>query len=296
MRILTLWLVIAANAAITTRSEAQAASDFVEAYRDSATLEVVAFHRDGRLAAFAYLDTVDRIVEAQYFDRGVLTRRVRNTYTAVGDLKREVHTLYGEHEFDIVKEYAYQNRQLVHHLHGNNHTGRWSSEGYVYNERGDLTAVEHYRKNGDLAYRTAYALTYDASGRLTRKHATKTIIPTDSTHADWENEVAIGDALVPTPEAADRAATTTVYAYDKRDRLKRTAVYDYRGRPTVETDFSYGGGGRTELSSYYAAEGGVGFRESATYDALGRMNAQTIAGATRRYRYAGDSNFLIAVD
>ena len=218
---------------------AQAPSDFVEDYRRSAPLEGVAFRQNGRLAAFAYLDTADRIVEAQYFDGGALTRRLRNEWTAAGRLRREVQTLYREHEFDVIKEYTYDGDVLIGHLHGNNHTGRWSSEGYVYNDRGDLTEVLHYRKNGDLAYRTTHALTYDGEGRLTRKRTTKVIVPTDSTHADWENEVAIGDARVPTQEAADRAATTTAYAYDARGRRRSEVVFDYRGRPTVQTSIRY---------------------------------------------------------
>lgn len=273
---------------------AQVASDFVEEYRDGAPLEGVAFRQNGQLAAYAYLDTADRLVEAQYFDRGELVRRVRNEYNAAGQLEREVQSLYREHEFDIIKEYAYDGEQLIYHLHGNNFTGRWGSEGYFYNARGDLGAVEHYRKSGDLAYRTLHDLRYDDAGRLTRKRTTKVIVPTDSTHADWENEVAIGDARVPTEDAADRAATTTIYTYDERGGIATTAVEDYRGRPTVETRTRYTRGGRVEESAYYDVESGaVSFRESATYDTLGRMTEQTIGGRTTRYRYAGESGFAV---
>ena len=283
-------------ALLPTLLAAQIPSDFVEAYRRSAPLEETAFRQNGQLAAYAYLDTADRIVEAQYFDDGALTRRVRNEWDAEGQLTREVQTLYREHEFDVIKEYTYADGQLVHHLHGNNHTGRWSSEGYVYNERGDLMEVEHYRKNGDLAYRTRHDLEYDAEGRLSRKRTTKVIVPTDSTHADWENEVAIGDAQVPTQEAADEAATETVYTYDARGRRKSVEMRDYRGRVTVRTGIRYEGGRRVEDSVYYGEGGGESFRESATYDARGRMVAQEIGGRVRRYRYAGGSGFVVGME
>ena len=273
---------------------AQAPSSFAEDYRRSAPLREVAFRQNGQVAAYAFLDTADRVVEAQYFEDGRLLRRVRNVYNGDGQLEREVTTYFRDHEWDAIKEFTYADGQRVGMLYGNNKTGRWSSEGYVYNGRGDVREVEHYRKNGDLAYRTLHDLTYDARGLLTQKRTTKVLVPTDSTHADWENEVAIGDAQVPTQDAAEAAATTTNYTYDASGRLATTEVLDYRGRPTVRTTTRYPSDGtRVEDSVYYDEDGGEGFRESATYDALGRMTQQRIGGTETRYRYAGDSDFVV---
>ena len=219
---------------------------------------------------------------------------MRNSYGSTGLLEREVTTSYQAHEWDAIREYSYQDTTLVHLLFGNNHTGRWGSEGYGYNERGDLESVEHYRKNGVLGYRTLHDLHYDDQGRLSKKVTTKVVVPIDSSHADWENELAIGDSPNPHPDAAAAAKTTTTYLRDAKGRPTSVEVRDYLDRVTVSTVLSYRAEGHTETSTYYDVEvNAVDFRETSDYDELGRMVRQTIGGAVTRYAYAGRSSFVI---
>ena len=276
---------------------AQVPSDFVARY-DGPALREVAFRQNGQLAAYAYLDAEDRVVEAQYFGSdGAIVRRVRRVYDGAGRLLREVETSFRGHEWDAIREYTYDGDVLVGKLFGNNHTGRWGSEGYVYNDRGDLATVEHYRKNGVLGYRTYHDLSYDDAGRVLRRVTTKEVVPVDSAHAAWENELAIGDAANPEARAAAEAKTTTVYAYDERGRRRSTTVRDHRDRVTVETAIAYDGARRTERSTYYDVEtGAVDFREASVYDARDRLVDQRIGGDTTRYRYAGESDFVIGRD
>lgn len=255
----------------------------------------VAFERYGRTVTRALLDSADRILEIQNLGHdGQPTRRSVNVYDADGALVREVVTYFDDPEYDTIKEYTYGNGQLIALLSGNNRTGRWASEGYTYNERGDRTRTDHFRKSGRLAYVTNYALRYDDTGCLVEEVTTKELIPTDSLHADWENEVAIGDALVPTPTAAAAAKTTTRNTCDPEGRTLSSEIRDHEDRLVVRTQFRYDGSGHTERSEIYSDDGtGVAFVEEARYDLLGRMIGQTIDGKTTRNVYAGDSTFIV---
>ena len=274
-------------------SGAQVPSDFVAQH--DGPLREFAFRQNGSLMAYAFLDAADRIVEAQYFDPdGAIVRRNRRTYDGRGRLLREVSTSFRGHEWDAIREYTYDGEVLVGMLFGNNRTGRWGSEGYVYNDRGDLTAVEHFRKNGVLGYRTRHDLCYDARGRLLRRTTTKEVLPVDSVHADWENELAIGASANPSEAAADRARITTDFAYDDRGRRTSVTVRDHRDRTTVETAITYANGSRLEHSIYYNVDTGArDFEETSVYDGRDRLTEQRIGGSTVRYRYAGESDFVI---
>ena len=280
---------------LPTSGTAQVPSDFVAQY-DGGGLREVAFRQNGTLTAYAYLDDADRVIEAQYFDpEGSIVRRVRTSYDERGRPTREVETSFRGHEWDAIREYTYDGDVLVGKLFGNNHTGRWGSEGYVYNERGDLVTVEHYRKNGSLGYRTHHNRSYDDAGRLLRRVTTREVVPVDSVHADWENELAIGDAANPDAAAAAKTKTTTDYTYDDSGRRASVAVRDHRDRLTVETDVTYAGTRRTERSRYYDVEAGdVNFTETSVYDDRDRLVEQRIGGHTTRYRYAGESDFVVA--
>ena len=246
----------------------------------------------GRLAQRTTLDALDRPTLIEVFAQGQLQRRTKRTYDDRGRLTEEVNTLFDDHEYDLIEQYSYDGDLLTGKLIGNNRSGRWSSEGYAYDAHGELLRIDHFRKNGTLAYQTHFALDYRDT-LLVEKVRTKVVLPVDSLHEAWENEVAIGDAPVPEPGEVEEAYAKTSYTYDARGRLTGTAERDRSGtlRLTAERDYPSGLGYR-ETTTFYEPTGEVSFRETVTYDALGRVRSRRLGTSAKQYEYYGNTDVV----
>jgi len=204
------------------------------------------------------------------YHQGRLVRTEKLTLTDE-KLTRRVSTTMADPPFDIIEEWTYDGDILVNKLYGNNRTGRWSSEGYIYDAHGNLTQINHYRKNGVLAYQTINTLAYDDRFRVTEKCSQKIVLPSDSLHADWENEVAIGVHQVPPEGEYGSLKTRSTYTYDQKDRVTETSEFDYKNQLKLLTTYTYSPSGKTETTTFYKDNGSVDFEEKTVYDQKGNV-------------------------
>ena len=247
---------------------------------------------DGSVKQRTQVDARLRPTQVEIFADGKLQRRTTYEYNTDGLLSEEVTTLFDDHEYDLITQYSYDGDVLTGKLIGNNRSGRWSSEGYVYDAYGNLARIDHYRKNGTLAYQTFFDLTYEDS-LLVEKVRRKVVLPVDSLHEDWENEVAIGDDPVPEPGEVVEAGSTTTYDYDARGRRTHAEERNHEGERVLVTETTYlSDGRRREKTTFYEPFGGVSFSETITYDRLGRMAERQLMHDRTRYAYIGDSEVV----
>ena len=262
-----------------------------------ATYELRAAGGTGELLERTAVDAAGRPVLVELFQEGRPQRRTAFERDAAGRVTREVATLFDDHEYDLIKEYAYDGEgRVVNLLTGNNRSGRWGSEGYVYDAHGHLERVDHFRKDGSLAYETRFALEHDGAGRLTAKTRTKHVLPVDSLHDDWENEVAIGRDAVPEPGEVEEAFAKTEYVYAAGGRLAETVETDRAGAVRMRTTYTpLEAGLRRERTTYYGSFGGVDFAETVDYDALDRPVRRSLLQEETTYRYFGETDVLRGV-
>ena len=95
-------------------------------------------------------------------------------YNDKKQLVKEVKTFKNKHEYDLITEYYYDSYGRESGiLKGNNLTGKWYSERYLYNTNNDLDTVFFYEKNGDLTRILVHQYEYDSQKRkikLVRKN------------------------------------------------------------------------------------------------------------------------------
>ena len=248
----------------------------------------------GKLKQRTTLNAADQVVRQEVFAGGQLQRSTSYAYNADGQLSEEVSTLYDDHEYDLITQYSYSDGKLAGKLIGNNRSGRWSSEGYTYDEHGHLERIDHFRKDGSLAYQTHFALMHRDT-LLIEQIRTKVVLPVDSLHEAWENEVAIGEDAVPEPGEVESAFAKTRFSYDTRGRVTLSETRDRSGQITMSTETRYpADGGRTERTMLMSPFGGVSFAETLEYDSLGRVVRRVLLREETRYRYYGKTHIISA--
>ena len=233
----------------------------------------------------------------ELYNAGQLRRATAFAYDAAGQLTEEVASVTEPHgyTYDLVRRYSYADGQLTGLLYGNNSSGRWGSEAYAYDAHGDRTRIDHFRKDGTLAYQTTFEHTRDASGRIAETVRRKMVLPVDSLHGDWEDEVGIGAAAVPEAGEVRSAYAKTSYRYDDVGRVVESVERDADDRERLRVTTRYlPGGGRRETTRFADAAGG--FTEAITYDRLGRVVQRELAGEVTRYRYYGQTGVVRGVE
>jgi len=109
------------------------------------------------------------IVHSQFNEKSELLYTVRRNYNAQNLLIKEIKTFKQGHEYDLITEYDYDSEgRKINKLSGNNRTGKWYSEGYDYNENGDLSTIYFYQKNGDLTKKRVFEYVYNSEGKKTK--------------------------------------------------------------------------------------------------------------------------------
>ena len=90
---------------------------------------------------------------SQYDENNQLEFVISKQYNDKNQLIKEIKTFKKEHEYDLVTEYYYDYEgRKSGVLEGNNLTGKWYSERYLYNTNNDLDTIFFYEKNGERAY------------------------------------------------------------------------------------------------------------------------------------------------
>lgn len=103
-------------------------------------------------------------------DKGNLAFTLKHEYTDSGQLSGRVQTFKGEHEFDLIRRYTYDDTgRKTGELFGNNRTGKWGSYRYSYNANDDLDTIFIYQKNGDLTHLRVFDIEYDEEKRKIRE-------------------------------------------------------------------------------------------------------------------------------
>jgi hypothetical protein len=191
----------------------------------------------------------------QYDEKGRLEFVIVNTYNDKKELVKEVKTFKSDHEYDLVKEYYYDSEgRKSGLLGGNNLTGKWYSERYLYNAKSDIDTVFYYQKNGDLINVLVHEYEYDEQGRkvkllqrnidvemeeekntsvfiyqYNRNGFDEKIIEKDEKgiviYEEWQTNTASGKPKIVEYKMLDLIKSKTVYFYNSKGKLSKKVEY-----------------------------------------------------------------------
>jgi hypothetical protein len=225
------------------------------------------------------------IERSQYNENGQLAYVISKTYNAENLLIKEVKRFKIGYEYDLITEFDYDSEgRKINKLSGNNRTGKWSSEGYDYNVKGDLATIYFYQKNGDLTNSRIFEYSYNSNGEKTKAIRIDMDLEMDEetsrstslyeykvdnydqkiTEKDENNDVIFTEWLTNNadnqPEIIeyklpDFPKSKTIYNYNNGKCYKQIEYID--GKITTTTSFKYDNKGRV-IEKKYKTQNGYG--------------------------------------
>ncbi len=227
----------------------------------------------GRLLRMEEFQDKQLTTISQYDENKTLEFVISNRYDDKKQLIKEVKTLKKEHEYDLITEYYYNSEgRKSGVLRGNNLTGKWYSERYLYNANNDLDTIFYYQKNGDLTSILVHQYEYDAQKRevkLIRKNMDtemdeeinrsifqyeyngsnfdKKITEKDEkgiiVYQEWINNTSSGQPQSVSYKMQDFPTFKTVYSYNSSKKLSKKVKYSDEKLSTT-TFYKYNSSGK----------------------------------------------------